>query len=192
MAQQQQHGLDSSAEDIAAFAASLPLQPVEESVAVVAVVAEAEETGVPLELARARNKKFSFAAQPTNKVPLKQMFEEYYGLGRFAGIPMEGGFNMLEKKYTVEPFNLKKKWRNEYKAKDNQLLSRVKIVVSALLRVSGAAEGDIWETVAETGVEWQKVLAASNVQKLVEHLQNNDIVPRQKRQRKAKAAATAT
>lgn len=148
------------------------------------------EDGVPKELAHARNKKFSFASKPTNKVPLKQIFEEYYGLGCFTGIPIEGGFHMLEQKYMVAPFNLKNKWRNLYKAKDAQLFSRVKIIVSALLRESGAVEGASWEMVEAIGQEWQQILTKTNVQKLVVHLQNQGIVPCKQRNKKAKATGT--
>ena len=64
-------------------------------------------------------------------------------------------------------------------------------MVSALLRESRAVEGEAsWEMVAAIGLEWQAILVETNVQKLVEHLQQKGIVPFKQRQKKTKSTDT--
>ena len=55
----------------------------------------------------------------------KRIYDEWKGLGRFVGQPMEGGIEALEQ-------STKKRWRKRYKGADQKHFSRVVQLMSAI------------------------------------------------------------
>ena len=58
-------------------------------------------------------------------VSAQEIYNEWKGLGRFVGQPMEGGIEALEK-------STKKRWRKGYKGADQTHFSRVVQLISAI------------------------------------------------------------
>ena len=101
-------------------------------------------------------------------ITIKEMYEEYYGLGSFKGVPIVGGFYELEKKF-------KTKWRTKehYIAKETALFIRWKKSMEGLTEASKVREGDeSWGRVsASHAAIWAEHLRQGGLAGLVEKLQ---------------------
>jgi len=71
---------------------------------------------------------------------VRALWDEYYGLGEFEGVPIPGGIIELEKLY-------KNKWRKHYKS--GQAISRRKKIVKGLLSMADSKETAVVDVIEE-------------------------------------------
>jgi hypothetical protein len=64
----------------------------------------------------------------SHHVSVEQMYNEWYGVGEFEGIPIQGGIEAMEQKY-------KNRWRATMSSAESQRFSRVKRVVKAIAEI---------------------------------------------------------
>ncbi|KAL7570005.1 hypothetical protein ACA910_017051 [Epithemia clementina (nom. ined.)] len=84
---------------------------------------------------------------------LRSLYEEYFGLNEFAGIPVDGGFWGLEKKF-------KNRWRkNKYTQKEDLLFSRVSKLCRGVSSMAKVSMG-VWSKDVSLVIErWQPLMS---------------------------------
>jgi hypothetical protein len=104
------------------------------------------------ELTRVMGYQPSFRRKNLKAIDLMDIYNEYYGLGEFEGVPITGGVYGLEIKY-------KNGWRGVYSAADNIFFSRLKSMMASLaVHGGGEEEGVESEQLRDKAAEWQPLL----------------------------------
>lgn len=98
----------------------------------------------------------SFRHQNVKTLRMKDLYFEYFGLARFEGKPVNGGFHRLESQR-------KNKWRKGYDSGDAACFSRWKSLVFGLLDATGEDPGQWNEEMESTAVEWDEYIATGGL-----------------------------
>jgi hypothetical protein len=80
-----------------------------------------DETEDDIDWGRAKDHKIQITAPAT----IRTIYDEYKGLGRFRGMPIEGGLEGCDAKY-------KTKWRKGFSASDQKRFSRMKMLATGI------------------------------------------------------------
>lgn len=112
----------------------------------------------------------SFRNKNTKRMQLSTIYKEYYGLGEFAGVPIDGGFYGLEVRF-------KNNWRKGcYSNGDNTFFSRLKALMAAMAASAGVQEGELTDAVSIKAAEWQRYLREGGLGGCVTRLQEAGLV----------------
>ena len=118
------------------------------------------------EFDRIENKQMK--AMVHDRLDLRAMFNEYYGMEEYENIPIEDGFDGLEIKY-------KNKWRKGFPSKDVQKFTRIKRIANAI-KVNGGIDMHY--------EKWQPILR-KGLATLHDAMQKDGLIPKGK-ERKAR------
>ena len=101
---------------------------------------------------------------------LKDIYDEYYGLERFADKPIAGGFHSIDSKYKP------KQWRDTtkhgWKQSDQNFFSRVKRVCEALRAAGDGSEG----YPVAVGADYNDVMKNKGLLGVVEKMQESGLL----------------
>ena len=126
----------------------------------VAAVAETE-------LSRIRGTHLSFRKKNIKQIPLREIYNEYYGLEEFEDKPIPGGFDAVDRKYKP------REWRPDWKPSDQGFFSRVKRVATAL-RASRDDSSDCYPT--ELGEQYDEALKSKGLLGVLQKMQETGLV----------------
>lgn len=105
---------------------------------------------------------------------LKHLFNQYYGLGEFHGIPVEGGVNVLEEKYGSS-------WRKNFTGSEQVHLSRVSRIAKCLNQQSEENRRNVLEVIGSLEKMFKD--CKFSVYNMVISLQNHGYMVKTKQQR---------
>ena len=122
------------------------------------------------ELKKVRGAQFSFRRANMKTMHLREIYNEYYGLGRFENSPIAGGFHGINTKY--KPRQWRDTTQNGWKQSDQNCFSRVKRVCEALRKA-----GDGGEAYPEAiGMDYNEVMRSKGLLGVVEKMQENGLL----------------
>lgn len=113
----------------------------------------------------------SFRNGSAQRILLLDMYKEYHGLDKFKGLPIDGGYYGLEKKF-------KNKWRAKiYSDADNSFFGRLKALMASLASSAGVEEGVLDDELLAKAADWQRYLRDGGLSGAVTKLQDAGLVP---------------
>jgi hypothetical protein len=107
-------------------------------------------------LSRVFGRHVSFRQKNLKAMDLMDVYREFYGLGKFKGVPIEGGFNGLEMTY-------KNEWRGGYNSSDKIFFSRLKSMMAAMAKAAGVDEGAETSGLHAVASVWQGYLRSGGL-----------------------------
>ena len=112
-----------------------------------------------------------------SSLSLSEIYQEFYGLEAYEGVPIAGGFAALDKKY-------KTKWRPGYSPSDQNFFSRVNALLKGIATKAGVEFG-VWNAQVEAQcTEWDQYVKKKGVAGALRHLQGSgEIAKKGKRKR---------
>ena len=118
------------------------------------------------ELTRVSNKVMSFRFIGNNSsLCLAEIYQEFFGLGEFQGIPVDGGFFALEQQY-------KTKWRSGYSPSEKNFFSRAQALVKGVAAKVQVNDG-VWNSVVEEQCQlWDQYVKQKGVSGALRYLQS--------------------
>ena len=111
------------------------------------------------------------------KLYLKMIYNAYYGFEQFRGLPIDGRYDVLEKKYRA-------KWCSGYSAGDKQFFARVKTVVEALKAADPDGDGSWTGPIGVFAEPYGDALRRGGMSKVKELMQANGVLQKATRRKR--------
>ena len=108
-------------------------------------------------------------------LPIVSVYNEYYGFGRYEGLPIEGGIHAMEQKY-------KTKWRSNYSSAEQKQFSRVTLIMKAITKRTEEDKEDLDYVLADLSQYYSKD-GKYSLALLVEVCQDHGWLTKRKRKR---------
>mmetsp|Transcript_3951 Transcript_3951/g.5209 ORF Transcript_3951/g.5209 Transcript_3951/m.5209 type:complete len:208 (+) Transcript_3951:230-853(+) len=111
----------------------------------------------------------SFRQKKLKAMDLMNIYREFYGLGNFTGVPIDGGFHGLEMTY-------KNEWWGGYNFGDNIFFSLLKSMMAAMAKAAGVHEGAETSGLHEVAWVWQGYLRSGSLAGCHKTLQQSGLI----------------